>query len=258
MAKRNERSLLNYFRPSRNHLIVIASLMAVACFSCGLALALGASHLDQNQKWFLIFFLSFFSFFSIIFCTWLILRHSRELAVVQKDDTFSWQIMLPETQRRKMNTEVRELAAVLGIPAQQISDLRSAYIVAEDLALRQLEQETKIPVVRHVTIEGAEFDGIMVNRDIVTCIDTTFLVTSHLSQEKISTILKKVDFATKKLNDVRPGSKFRLLLALVTQLDQEGEARLRSTLISKFSATPVDVDIRLLDFEGLQRIFATD
>jgi hypothetical protein len=98
----------------------------------------------------------------------------------------------------------------------------------------------------------------MVNSDIVTCIETTFLVTPHVSQEKINTTLKKIEFTSKKLNELRPGTKLRLLLALVTQLDQEGESKLRSTLISKFSTTPVDVDIRLLDFEGLQKIFVSE
>ena len=45
------------------------------------------------------------------------------------------------------------------------------------------------------------------------------------------------------------------MFALVTQLDQTGEAKLRSILGDKFSETPVDVDIRLFDFEELQRIF---
>jgi hypothetical protein len=48
------------------------------------------------------------------------------------------------------------------------------------------------------------------------------------------------------------------LLVLVTQLDEEGEAKLRSKLVSKFSSTPVDVDIRLLDFQTLQKIYAED
>jgi hypothetical protein len=51
----------------------------------------------------------------------------------------------------------------------------------------------------------------------------------------------------------------RLMVVLVTQLNFEDEERLRKSLGSKrFSGTPVDVDIRLLDFEALQRIYVTD
>ena len=258
MAKRNERSLSNSLSPAKNHLIPITILIIIACLSGGLALAFGSQFLENAQRWALIIFLIMFSTLGLILSTWLVLRHSRKLAVGQKDDAMYWQIMLPESQRRKLNAEVKELGAIMNIPPQQLGDLRSAYVVAEDLALRQLEQETKTTMIRHVSIEAAEFDAIMVNNDIITCIETTFLVTPHVSQEKINTTLKKIEFASKKLNELRPGSKLRLLLALVTQLDQEGEAKLRSTLISKFSSTPVDVDIRLLDFEGLQKIFVAE
>jgi phosphopantetheine adenylyltransferase len=258
MAKRNERSLSNSLSPTKNQLIPITILIIAACLSGGLAIGFGSQFLENLQKWVLILFLIIFATLGLAVSTWLILRHSRKLSVGQQDDSIYWQIMLPESQRRKLNAEVKELGAIMNIPPQQLGDLRSAYIVAEDLALRQIEQETKTTMIRHVSIEAAEFDAIMINNEIITCIETTFLVTPHVSQEKINTTLKKIEFTAKKISELRPGSKLRLLLALVTQLDQEGEAKLRSTLISKFSSTPVDVDIRLLDFEGLQKIFVAD
>jgi Holliday junction resolvase-like predicted endonuclease len=258
MAKRNERSLSNYLSPAKNHLIPITILIMAALISAAVAIGFGSGNLDKVQQWVLIAFFIAFAVVGLFVSTWLILRHSRKLAVGQRDDSMAWQIMLPEAQRRKLNAEVKELGAIMNIPPQQLGDLRSAYVVAEDLALRQIEQETKTTIIRHVSVEGAEFDAIMVNNDIITCIETTFLVTPHVSQEKINTTLKKIEFTSKKLLELRPGTKLRLLLALVTQLDQEGESKLRSTLISKFSTTPVDVDIRLLDFEGLQKIFVSD
>ena len=51
----------------------------------------------------------------------------------------------------------------------------------------------------------------------------------------------------------------RLMVVLVTQLNFEDEDGLRKSLDTKrFPGTPVDVDIRLLDFEALQRIYVTD
>jgi hypothetical protein len=49
-------------------------------------------------------------------------------------------------------------------------------------------------------------------------------------------------------------------MVLVTQLDQVGEAKLRAAVVKKFTpdTTPVDVDIRLLDFESLQKIYTID
>jgi hypothetical protein len=49
------------------------------------------------------------------------------------------------------------------------------------------------------------------------------------------------------------------MLILVTQLTPADEQTLRSVLKTKrFSETPVDIDIRLLDFETLQRIYVTE
>ncbi len=258
MAKRRDRSLFNFLNPSRNVLVLLSLMVLVACGVVGLIIAFGSQNLDTGQKWILTVFLIIFPFIGLGLSTWLVLRHSRQVGVSDKDEDIAWQMMLPESQRRRLNSEVKELAGIMGIAQNQISDLRSAYIVAEDLSLRQIEQETKLPVMRHINIDGAEFDAVMLNKDIVTCIEITFLVTPHIGQEKINTTLKKIEFASRKLNEIRPGSKLRLLLAIVTQLDQTSEAKLRSSLISKFASTPVDVDIRLLDFEGLQRIFAAD
>jgi hypothetical protein len=258
MPKRRERSLLNFLNPSRNVLVLFFTVVLIACILVGLILVFSSQNLDSGQKWLLTLFLILFPFIGLGLSTWLILRHSRKIGVSDKDEEIAWQMMPPESQRRKLNVEIKELASIMGINPSQISDLRSAYIVAEDLALRQIEQETKLPIMRHINIDGAEFDGVMLNKDIVTCIEVTFLVNPHIGQEKINTMLKKIEFTGRKLSEIRPGSKVRLLLAMVTQLDQTAEAKLRSSLISKFASTPVDVDIRLLDFEGLQRIFAAD
>ncbi len=49
------------------------------------------------------------------------------------------------------------------------------------------------------------------------------------------------------------------MLVLVTQLTRDEEEQLRGVLISRrFTDTPVDIDIRLLDFEELQKIYVTD
>ena len=47
---------------------------------------------------------------------------------------------------------------------EQLGDLQSAYIVAEDLALRQIQQEENIPLMRHVSVGGVPFDAVMIKR----------------------------------------------------------------------------------------------
>lgn len=255
MAKQERVSLLEFVNPSRNYLTLIVVLITAICLALGWTFSTAAGSLDPAQRWFFIFFLVIFPVFGLILSIWLILRHFRKLSVSDKDDEIGWKIMSAEKQQQKLNIEVSELARILTIPANQLSDLRSAYIVAEDLALRHIEKESQIPLMRHIALDGIEYDAILINQEIVKCVEVTFLVTPSLSEEKIASVLRKVEITKKKLAKVRPHTKLILMFALVTQLDQTGEAKLRSILGDKFSETPVDVDIRLFDFEELQRIF---
>src|SRR6476661_8978168 len=99
--------------------------------------------------------------------------------------------MPPENQRRKLNLEITELAEILAIDENQVSDLRSAYIVAEDLAMRKLEQESNISLLRHVSLESAEFDAVLISTEVIKFVEVTFLVTPNIRQEKITAILRK-------------------------------------------------------------------
>jgi hypothetical protein len=253
-----ERALSNFFSPSQNHLILIVGLIALACLIVGLALAFASASLDTAQRWFLLAFLIIFPVAGLAVSLWLILRHHRKLTVSAEDENINWQLSSPEQQRESLNAEVVELGASLGIPKQQLGDLRSAYIVAEDLALRQIEHEANAPLMRHINIGDASFDGLLMNNDVMTCIEVTFLVKPDVSQDKISSVLSKTEYAIKSVQKMRPGTKVKLMMAVVTQLDAEEEDNMRSLLIEKFALTPVDVDIRLMDFEGLQRTFAAD
>jgi hypothetical protein len=52
------------------------------------------------------------------------------------------------------------------------------------------------------------------------------------------------------------GLEVRLMVIIVTQMPAGDVSKLRETLSTKrFSSTPVDIDIRLMDFEGLQRAY---
>jgi hypothetical protein len=253
-----ERALSNFFSPSQNHLILIVGLIALACLITGTALAFASPHLDSGQRWVLTAFLILFPVFGVGISVWLILWHHRKLTVGEADDEIRWTLTDPVDQRKKLNAEVIELGAALGIPAQQIGDLRSAFIVAEDLALRQIEHDARTPLLRHIDIGDASFDALLVNDDLVTAIEVTFLVKPVMTQDKIDAILKKTRYAVNKLQELRPGSEMRLLLAVVTQLDEAEDARVRSILEDRFSQSPIDADVSFMDFEKLQREFAAD
>ncbi len=258
MSSKNERNSPSVLRPSKNQLFLIVLLIIFASLASAGAFAFSAQYTDASQKWFLILFLAFFPTVGLAISTWLIVRHSRKLAISFIDEDFAWQFMSPEQQRRKLNSEVSALASVLPPNEYQMNDLRSAYLIAEDLAMRQIEMENRMTLTRHVAVENVFFDGVSTKSDAVICVEVAFVITSEISQERINSLLDKVEQAVKRFREIRPGMKTKLIYALVTQLSPDGEIRLRNTLANKFSTTPVDADIRLLDFETLQNSFLSE
>jgi hypothetical protein len=183
-------------------------------------------------------------------------QERRKLAAV-KGEALVWNSAMPEIQRETLNGEVLALSRYLDVAEDQIADLQSAYIVAED-ALRQIQQEEGVPVMRHVAVFGLPFDAVTVKNDVLVCADVMFLVTPDARQEKVDAAVRKMT-AVRRSAPRNGGLETRLMLILVTQLTPADEQTLRSVLKTKrFSETPVDIDIRLLDFETLQRIYVTE
>jgi hypothetical protein len=251
MIKQNERTLVNFARPAPNFLVLAAETIALICLVIGLISTLSTQNYGLSGLFLL-------SIGGLAFFLWTNLNQWKRITVSESNKNLSWDIELPESQRKKLNHEVINLAKVLEISQEQLGDLLSAYIVAEDLALRQIQQEARMPVLRHVQIGNVPFDGVLVKQDVITCIEVTFLVTPNISQDKVDLIISKMASTQKAFKQLKIGAKMRLLLVLITQLDQTAEAQLRSSLVKKFGQTPVDVDIRLLDFESLQKIYAMD
>jgi len=191
--------------------------------------------------------------------TWFSIDQFRRLAAAHDQSRIDWEAALPEIQRQQLNVEVLELSKVLEVETEQVSDLQSAYLVAEDLALRQIQQEENVPLLRHVSVGEVPFDAVFVKDDVFNCCEVSFLVAPDLRQEKIDAMMRKVKRVKDSIESAKVGLRVRMMLVLITQLSKEDDERLRSELNTRrFSTTPVDIDIRLLDFEALQKIYVTD
>lgn len=221
-------------------------------------LAVGIYFSFRDQDWMAVaLFVAAAAMFVVIML--LDMANTRRLAALDDRKFIRWDAAMPEIQRQDVNLEVRELARLLNVGNDQLSDLLSAYIVAQDLALRQIQQEEHLPMMRHVQIGTSVFDAILVDQDLIKCIEVSFLVVPDVRQEKIESMLRKIAQAKKNLADMKSRLRLRLMLVLVTQLTPDEEEQLRGVLITRrFTDTPVDIDIRLLDFEMLQKVYVTE
>ncbi len=252
MAKQLETSLERFARPESNTPWVVLSLVAIVCLSIGLIVAIVAAN------WLLMAVLLVSLAVVAIFSITSIIRSRTRLATADQK-RIDWETAQPEIQRQNLNLEVFELSKILEVESGQISDLQSAYIVAEDLALRQIQQEENVPLMRHVTLGKAPFDAVLVKNDVISCIEVAFLVAPDMRQERLDAMMRKIALVKKTFGEMHIRMKVRLMMVLVTQLTPEDEDELHSVLNRKrFGDTPVDIDIRFLDFETLQRIYVTD
>ena len=252
MADTNDNSLARFERHPTNYVLLSVGIMAFVCLAAAGILSL------RQEAWttaaavmFGILLVAGFVFVSI--------ARDRRLRAVSGRRLIKWDAALPELQRQNVNLEVRELARLLSVGTDGMGELLSAYIVAEDLALRQIQQEERLPLLRHVQIGNTSFDAVLIQEDLITCVEVSFLVVPDVRQDKIEAMLKKVSQMKRDLSEMKLRLRLRLMLVLVTQLSDAEQEKLRGVLISRrFTDTPVDIDIRMLDFEQLQRTYVTD
>ena len=257
MTTSKKTSLTSYAHPISNYLIAVIGLISVACLGMGVAAA--SRNMEAVQRWVLIISLILLAFFGLSISIWMILRASRRVVVGRTNKNIDWQVDSPENQKGKLNAEVRELAAILEISDEQLTDLLSAYVVAEDLALRKIQQDERKPLFRHVRVKNIGFDAVLLSGETLNFIEVTFLVAPDLPQKKINSIAGKIATAKEFFGENYPDSKLKFSLVLVTQLDEKADAKLRSTLTKeRFSAIPIDIDINFYDFEELQKVYAVD
>jgi len=176
-----------------------------------------------------------------------------------KRTNFVWKAVSPEIQRQTLNAEIEQIAKHLQIEADESGELLSTYIVAQDLALRQVQQGHKAAMVRHASVGRVSFDAIVPEANRLTCVDVSFLITPELRQDKIDAMLKKIAYVGTQFDAEKIGLELRLVIVLVTQLDTDDESKLRTSLSQKrFASTTAGVDIRFFNFEELQRTFLSE
>lgn len=252
MAKQLDNSFFVFAKPVSQLPQMLAAIALLALFIVGSVI----SAMSSNWPLFAIFA---FAFVGVIVFAGLSWDRARKLTAFRNQRSIEWETAVPEIQRQNLTIEVQELARILEVEPDQITDLQSAYIVAEDLALRQIQQEESVPLLRHVSIGGVPFDAVLVKGPYVICCDVVFLVSPEIRQEKIDSIIHKISAVNSVVERMNLGLTVRLMMIVITQLSPEDRDYLvRSHDTKRFAETPVEIEIRMLDFEALQRIYVTD
>jgi hypothetical protein len=252
MAKQMDNSMVRFSRRTAVTPQVFLSAVVLICLLGGLVYSISI----QQWQTAAIFAVGAVG---IIANAWFSIDQFKRLIATHDQNRIDWEAALPEIQRENLKLEVLELSKVLDSEGGHETELQSAYIVAEDLALRQIQQEENVPLLRHVGVGDVPFDAVFVKDEVLNCCEVSFLVAPDLRQDKIDAMIRRVKRVQERMRDAGASLSVRMMLVLITQLSPEDDERLRSVLNTRrFSGTPVDIDIRLLDFESLQKIYVTD
>lgn len=271
MLEEKELSQTKSLMKRGNQLIIIAVLIGLIYIAAGAVLAFANQQLEGNLKWPLVMFMAVFPLFAIAMFAWLVSKHHTKLytstPVIAE---MSLNTLTPDQQRRKLNSEVSSIVSAIAqanenseskkkTDSTQRNDIRTSFIVAEDLALRQLELEYGETFMRHASLEGVPFDGVWINTDRIAGIEVKYLDIPFLPQESVDSLLDKAEYAAARLKRTRPDASFSFVLTLVTQLSSEEQTKLRMGLENKFALTPVKkIELKVFDYDSLQNAFMSD
>ncbi len=167
--------------------------------------------------------------------------------------------MTPEQQKRKLNLAVSAIMHALSLPETNRPDVRSAYVIAEDLALRQIEIIYSLTLLRHRVLEGVPLDAVAIKDKTLFCVEVEFLTAPEFPPERLAAIFDKIDYANQRVRLLNPDSKIMLVLILITQLSSSDEEIFHKKLEKQIRAhAPVEVDAPIFNFEQLQHTFLNE
>jgi hypothetical protein len=180
-------------------------------------------------------------------------------APIALERRLDWRTSSTDVQKQSLALEIESIAATLQQEPWESTDLFMAYVVAEDLALREVQQEHDSLMMRNLQVGGAAFDALIIRPNELICVEFAFVVSPDIRQDKVDSMLKKAGTVRRFLNSEHLDIGLRLLIVIVTQLTPEEVTELRSRLTGKrFPDSPVDIDISFKDFEELQRMYVAE
>jgi len=248
MAETENRQPVDIDRPAPNYPLIVVGGFVFLCL--GAVLVLSA----RDSAWALFVIALFATAGAAAYVYFNAMR--RPVGLQHRLD---WQPAATDVQRQSLALEVEGIAAALEQEPWESTELFMAYVVAEDLALRQIQQEYDALMIRHLQIGSASFDALIIKPSELIAVEVSFVVTPDLRQDKVDSMLKKAGTVRRFLTAQRLDVDLSLLVVVVTQLTPEDVTELRSRLTSKrFPDTPVNIDINIFDFQELQQLYINE
>lgn len=250
-------------RLARNPLGIIALFIVLVYGIAGLVLGYSAAKLEAHEKLPLIWFLVLFPVIVLGVFMRLVTHHHAKLYAPHDfpDKEGFFRAMTPSEQKARLDAEIESIEAeTVAVPhhgtaavemegagiARAVS-IRHAYVLAEELAFRELEREFGAPVQRNVAVgRDVGFDGILVQEGKSIAIEIKF--TRQPSWNRlVESTLPRLARVVETLESVS-----RMLLVVVTEgLSAQQREVAASRAAEGLRASSPLIDLRVYDFGEL-------
>ncbi len=257
---------------SRNPLGIIALFIVLVYGIAALLLGVSSSNLQPNERLPLIYFLVIFPFIVLIAFYRLFSNHHFKLYAPNdfQDKEGFFRALSPLEQKQKLEEEIKSIeeetktnGIILPIPSKEellstelegsgilkTISTRHAYVLAEELAFREIESEFGVSVHRQVAI-GQDYgiDGIFLHQGKPIAIEIKY--SKRLPVTRMI-MRREIDRFSKISQSMKPEPSF-LLAIVVDGLNEEQKNLELGKLMKMAEEANLSVQIRIFDFDSLK------
>jgi len=251
-------------RLARNPLGIIALFIVLIYGFAALLLGTAGGTLGPEQRWPLVWFVVLFPVVVLGAFYRLVTNHHQKLYAPMdyRDERLFFRTLPPEQQRERVDREIeeirseeaheREVAARAGGPLPPIH--REGYLLAEELAFRQLELEFGQPINRQVGVPGQRdlyFDGGLVTEKGIILVEVKYTRQPFYSPRILEQVIARL-LATRSAVGDRPVTLYLVIVAELQEgMQQLFEENIRKFLIQKVSG----LELRVFNLLELKKRF---
>lgn len=257
---------------SRNPLGIIALFIVLVYGIAALVLGISSSNLQPDERLPLIYFLVFFPVIVLIVFYRLVSHHHVKLYAPLDfpDKEGFFRVLSPLEQKQKLEEEIRNIEEeakveeaqqpesvkdkILSVEMEGAGILRTistrhAYVLAEELAYREIESEFGVSVHRQVAI-GHDYgvDGIFLKKGKPVAIEIKY---TRRPQHARMIIRRELDRFSNIAQSMKPEPSF--LFILVTEGFSDKQRILeKERLMKMIEDSKLSIQIRIFDFDELK------
>jgi hypothetical protein len=251
-------------RLSRNPLGIIALFIVLVYGIAGLVLGVSSRSLEPSERRPLVWFLVVFPVVVLTVFYRLVTKHHVKLyAPLDFPDAEGFfRALTPSEQKERLDQEIRELESAgpaierHGIIAVEMEgtgivrdlSVRHAWVLAEELAFRELESEFGSPIQRQVAVAGDYgVDGVFLDRGRLRIVEIKF--TQHQRLARI--VRKAADQLSRFAGKLQPAPSF-ILAIVVEALPHDQLKHELARCQEQLKSMPFPIDLRIYDFGELK------